>query len=555
MPDSTSIQNVEIAVASTLVSDFNKKMSSIKSLSLNTTSKYSSIQNQIASISPVDFTPPAIFQATTDTATNTAFESSSWLMAEDAGAKIQEVTSRCDILEDVPLGAAIEKMRGGVLDDAKKAASDAIEAAKEQLGLSMPEFAIGETLSDIVNKGRAAYEAAEDALQESVSDILESGKAGLAKAQAVIDQVGGAVSEGKKMIQKGLETLTPALKKLDEIINCMDAVGGEAVVGQTDEMIDSLNTVYDQTQVHSDPSSPTFGEFDSDTFFSQIPGITPDQKSNLLKATNSYDKIKNNSSKVVDKAKDFAEKDTTKKSVSALAGGSEDSITEKKTNIKKKTEVVFDTPATPAIPAAPATETSPARPAQPAQPAEETPAPEPAVVPVPDNKAAVQEDEDLVPNVTTWKNLVKEIEVDETDMAVYLSYDPNRENYPRFKTDFIEILPLGGTLNPTPDDLTIIYSIPAVVIDEVVQESTTVPGTNMKYTQVSVAVEANLTKLGTTTTGFLQAEIYTLNSRRVPEDEWQPRTAGSIRLAIKVGVDRSIRKMSWSANELEIAAG
>jgi len=543
MADSTALTNIELAAVSTIVSDFNKKIAGVKSIAFTTSIKYDSLKNSIADISPVDFTPPAIFQSTTDSAVNKAFESSAWLTAADAGTKIQEIQSKCSFLETIPLGGMVEKMRGGVIDDAVNAAENAIQEAKDALGLSMPEFGIGKTLSDIVNKGRAAYEAVEDSLSGSISDVLESGKAGLAKAQAVEDQIGAAVDTGKKMIQKGLAELGPSLRKLDEMINCMDTVGGAQASPETDQMIDALNDVYAKAGVKNDPNLTDFGEFDETAFFNDIPGITPDQKSNILKATNSYDKTKNNASKAVDKAKDLAQSDTTPKSVSALAGGAPDAISSKKQLIKQEAEVKFETPSTPPIPAAPG------RPAQPAKPAKETPAPDPA--PVEPVNAFEKMEKSVPPDLFTWRGGIVSIEPDETNMAEYLSYDPNRTNYPRFKTDLFLEVPLGGVdYAGTSLDLIIVYSITHAIFETVTQKGEGFFASDEKFVRWTVDVTASLTKSGMGLgTGVTKSTQGILSSSPVPEDDFEPITPKTNSLGIAGSF--AIRKINWTSAEIE----
>ena len=545
MADSTSLSNIELAAASTIVSDFNKKIAGVKSIAFATAIKYDGLKNSIADISPIDFTPPAIFQSTTDNAVNKAFESSAWLTASDAGTKIQEIQSKCSFLETIPLGGMVEKMRGGVLDDAINAAEDTIQKAKDALGLSMPEFGIGKALSDIVNKGRAAYEAVEDSLSGPISDILESGKAGLAKAQAVEDQIGAAVDTGKKMIQKGLAELGPHLRKLDEMINCMDTVGGAQTSPEADQMIDALNDVYDKAGVLSDPAATNFGEFDSDAFFNDIPGITPDQKSNILKATNSYDKTKNNASKAVDKAKDMAQSDTTPKSVSALAGGAPDAIASKKQLIKEEAEVKFETPSTPPIPAAPG------RPAEPAKPAEETPSPPPATV---EPRNAFEKMEKSVPQeLFTWRGAIQSIEPDETGMAEYLSYDPNRLNYERFKTDLYLEVPLGGAdYAGTKLELIIVYSVTHTIFETVTQKGSGFFASDEKFVRSTADVTASLTKPGMgLNTGVTKSTQGILSGLPVPEKEFVPLSPKNITTGLGVTVSYAIRKINWKSAEIE----
>ena len=134
MADSTAITNIEAAATSTLVSDFNKQISALQSQATSTAIQYSSLQNQIASISPTEFTPPALLDTVTSDALNKSFGSSAWLTAKDAGKQIQDIQNRCSILQEVGATQLIEKMRGGVMDKALSDAGDAISDAISQTG-------------------------------------------------------------------------------------------------------------------------------------------------------------------------------------------------------------------------------------------------------------------------------------------------------------------------------------------------------------------------------------------------------------------------------------
>lgn len=538
MADSTSITNIEAAASSTLVSDFNKQISSVETQALSSASKFTSIQNQIASISPVDFTPPAILDTTTSAALNKSMQSSAWLTSKDAGKQIQDIQNRCTVLQEIGATQMIEKMRGGVMDKALKDAGDAISDAIGGSGLSMPEFGIGEALSNIVNKGRAAYEAVEDEFSGIVSDVLETGKAAAAKAQAVVDQIGGAVSEGKKMVEKGLATMSGPLKKLDEIINCMDAVGGGAVVGETDQMIDALNNVYDKAGVKSDPNQPDFGEFDDTKFFNNIPGITPTQQSNLLKTTNMYDKAKNNASKAVDKAKELAEPDTQERSASSLGSAAPPSLPEKKEEIKKTSEVKFETPPTPEIPAAPG------RPAQPAQPAVSTPAPEPSTPSTPEPD---QEDPTPARVITMYKKTITLVDVwDEAGMTDYLAWDPNRTGYPLTKSNMMyNLIPFGGGTEKTSYvPLKLLFHVPGIwwSVEEGEDYS---DGTPTSFTRISCNIQTWLVPAALDPSWGIERHAGgKFKWRAVPSADWKEPT--SVQLERTAGV--TVRRLlDWIA--------
>ena len=532
MADSTSITNIEAAATSTLVSDFNKEIYSIQAQAQATAIKYSILQNEIASLSPIDFTPPALLDTVTSTALNKSFESSAWLTAKDAGKKIEEIQNRCSILQELGATQLIEKMRGGVMDKALKDAGDAISDAISQSGFSMPEFGIGKDLSELVNKGRTAYEAVEDAFSGAVSDVLESGKAGAAKAQAVIDQIGGAVNTGKKMVEKGLATLGGPLKKLDQIINCMDSVGGGAVASDTDQMIDALNDVYDKAGVHSDPNQPNFGEFDSNKFFNNIPGITPDQQSNFLKTTNMYDKVKNNASKAVDKAKEIAEPNIAERSKSSLSASDSASISEKKQEIKTNAEVKFDTPPTPAISAAPG------RPAQPAKKASSTPAPQPANPPPP---PPVEPDPTPARVITMYKKTVVNVDVwDEAGMTDYLGWDPNKIGYPSIKNNMINnFIPFGqGTEKNSYIPLKLLFHVPNIWWTQEDGEDYS-DGTPTSFTRISGNVQVWL--VANTLDPSWGIERHAggkFKWRTVPAETWIPPNAEQLERTARITVVR-----------------
>jgi len=514
-----TITPVEAAAVSALVSDFNKGIGLLLTQAKATNTKYTNLKNRISLISPGDFTPPDIMDTVTQASLNKAYQSSAWLTANDAANKIQAVKQKCSHLSELGTGQLFEKMKGGVIEKALKDLQDEIEKYKLSTGLSFPEFDIGLDLSDLVNKGYAAYEAVENTVSGAVDPMLESGKGGMAQAIALGKQNGGAVDEGRKPVRQGLAVLVEPLRKLDQIIDCVDGIAGVEAVGKTDQMIDALNDVYDKTGVYSDPNLPNFGEFDPDKFFAGIPGITPDQKNNILKTTNTMDKAKNNAAKAVDKAKAAATPNVVEKSVSSLAGGITQKLPIKKQDVKRKAKVEFETPPVPAIPA------SPGRPAQPAQPAK-TETPTPPTVPV----VELSEPEKPQPEVIYYKVLVKDVDVtNESSMTEYLSWDPDKAGYPRIKNSLIDMIPFGGyTSIENPPNISMRFTVNSISWEKV-------QGDNFDDGGISYATKAtaNVTvwvfKEGSTKeSGVSRQGSGTIFGASNRPDEWKAPTAKNL---------------------------
>jgi hypothetical protein len=451
-----AITDIDAALASSLFSNFNKKISSVKTQSKTISTKYGTLQTRIASTDALEFTPPAVLTDTANSALDKSFRSSAWLQAGDAVKKIQTAQDKCSFFAEMGMANVIEELRSGVIDKALSEAGSAISDAIGSTGFSMPEFGFGTDLSDIVNKGRAAYEAVEQEFSGIVGSVLETGKGAYARALELADQVGGAVSEGKKMIEKGLSTLAEPLRDLDELINCANAIGGADVVAQTDQMIDALNEVYDLAGVKDDPNQPDFGEFDDDKFFSDIGGITPDQQNNILTTTNMYDKSKNNASLAVDKAKGLADDQTEERSESSLASADSDTIEDKKSEITDRAEVVFDKPAAPPKPVAPGS------PPKAAEPAEETQAPvtdSPYTIP---GITFVTKQAPPPPTGIVYFSLIKRVDPwDEGSMTDYLSWDPNKTGYPKIRNEIGQLISrYARTQIENPTGIDIYFQVP-----------------------------------------------------------------------------------------------
>ena len=185
----------EKAMTKIILDKFNKGMAPVQKSSKAKSSEFSDVKIDISNINPLDFTPTGDFQSATDSALDSAFKSSAWLAADDATDKIQSIQTKCDILDKLGITQAIDKIGSGLMDDVGDAVGDAIAAARASTGFSMPEFGIGELLSDLVNKGSVIGDAVATEFSGTVSAILETGKGIEARAKELINQVGGVVSD------------------------------------------------------------------------------------------------------------------------------------------------------------------------------------------------------------------------------------------------------------------------------------------------------------------------------------------------------------------------
>jgi len=533
--------SAEKAMSKMLVSQFNKQISPVALTSKLKLSQINGIKESITDINVSDWTPIGSLQSTADSALDGAFKSSAWLAAEDANDKIQAIQNQCDFLGKMGIGQAIDKMASGVAKDAVDAANAAIDAAKASLGLSMPEFGIGSTLSDLINKGIAATEPVRRELEETVSAILETGKGVAARASELASQINGAVDDGIELVAKGLSTLAGPLKELDKLINCVNEVGGSEFTSQADQMITSLNQVYADLGVNDDPTQQNFGEFNTDTFFGSIPGITADQKNNILKSTNTFDKSKNNAMATVNAAKSKAIE--SEASESALSGGVTENIDSKKQDIKTKAQVEFEDKAAPALPAAPGSPPIPAKPAV-------TVTPTAAEVSYQTQPEAVEPQPAGKPY---WSLFEYEQMTDEHLMIDYLFYDPGKNGYSNMFNALHKRIPAGSTKVSTTKRLRQSMTVTSVNVTQPIEDGDT-PSGRVQWTKITTNFIVYVHEDGDDPAqGWLQSGENFWESKKVDEPNFK--AVSSFGLAVVIGnivangISNNISK--WTPSEID----
>ena len=418
--DSTGVTDVEAATAETLVSDFNSTANPLETRAIFVQQLFGGIKDDMARISPSDYTPEPVMDAFTDQALNAGYVSSSWLQGKEGLREINKITTRCSILGNSKLpkygdiARVIENTRKGIIKKASDAIDDVANDIAEKFGKSVQESAIGKVLSEIVNTGRSVFDKAFSGNQLGpVSDILESAKAGIAKAQSTLSKIAGP------------------LRDLDSLLECVNAVGGAAYAAQTDEMIDRTQTLFDKMYMHSDPALPNYGEFDSDSFMNGIT-LPPLIKSNVLKSANLQNKVNNNASLVVDRAVDAA-KPVVKKSTSSLAVNN-DTLTNEGKRVYAETNVEVTT-VTEAVPAVKGRE---------AESSVTTDAPEPQRVPT---TAPPNQPQEQPPDKVPINSLVTETEFIDTDGS-YALLDPGGVGIPGILAKAYDIIPESYSSTP-----------------------------------------------------------------------------------------------------------
>lgn len=428
-PDATGVTNVEAAAANMLVNDFSDTSEPMLSQATTIFNQLEGIKNLISGYSPSDYTPDALLNTLTQQSLNAAFESSAWLASKDGLVAIQNIQNNCEVMKEVgkyvDASSMIDSMKGGILGDAMDAIGNVTSQFKIDFpSLSLPEFEIGKQLSDLINTGRSAFDSIKTSTESAVSDVIAHGKGGLAKAQAAINKAGAAVDGAIEVIESGISSLAPGLKILDGLINCTDAIGGAAYAGKADQMIDRANDIFNKAGVESDPTSPNFGEFDENSFLDSIGGLTPSQKSGILKGTNTYMQATNNALLVADKAQQSAKTaQEWEKSTSSLQGGGNKESTAQKSNYVSdnvKVEVKV-----PAIPGGAKAKT-------------ETPTTIPT--PVPSTAAPTP----AAPKIIPFTNLIDHIRIEIDAEHQYNFFDPNHLEYPDYKNLCMNHLPPGG---------------------------------------------------------------------------------------------------------------
>jgi hypothetical protein len=442
VPDATGATTVELVAANSLTNEFSNQSAPLENQANKVSSSLDSIKNSISGISPGDYTPAELLDSLATQSLDAAFKSTAWLVGENSLADLQDVKARCVVFGSSDLSEMVGDMASGVLDDAMGAIDDVADSMKSDFpGLSIPELGIAKSLSDIINTGRTAFDQTKTAFSGAVSSALEHGKAGLAIAENAISKVGAAVTDALTVDKSTITAITGALKGLDDMINCADSLGGSALSSKTTEMVDKSNEIFDKLGVESDPNSLNFGEFDENAYLDSIGGMTSQQKSNVLKLTNVYNKSTNNAGTAVDKAKrDSKPSIEFEKSTSSLATGSNQAKVEDKVNyVVENTPVVVEVPPVPVVAAQAPTAISPTvTPATKSKSATSTsPVPIPTAI-ISTAAPAIQK-----PKVILFSNLFERIALNVVN-GNYDDFDPDHVGIPKYQAALMSLMPPGG---------------------------------------------------------------------------------------------------------------
>jgi len=421
--DTTGVTYAEAATVESIILDFDGIATAMEVKAKATQSLFSSIKDDISSIDPSDYTPSNIMDAFTNQGLNAGYGVTGWLQNPTAASDMTKIADKCGLLSDSnnpkygDIARKIESVKKGVVKKVTDIVDDVASDIAEQAGKTIQEWGIGKRLSALVNPGY------------SIFDNVFSGNQ-LGPLKAVLD---GA----KGLIPKGTGTLGNMkfdLSDLDKMIECTNAIGGSAYAPQVDEMIGRTQSIYDKSYMLSDPSLPTFGEFDSEAFLNDI--AVPDLvKDNIIKSTNLNNKIANNAGLAADKAVEGA-KDVVEKSTSSLSENSESvPVDQKRENAETNTTITTTT------------EKIPATKGREPEPAETVEQEAPAQAPVVEVDTSPQE---LPSDKVPWKSLVTSIEVQDPHGS-YASVDPGGAGIPKIKDEVLRsLVPFGFT---TQDDL------------------------------------------------------------------------------------------------------
>lgn len=441
--DSTSaITAAAAAQASSLVNDFNSAVGPVEKRAKEAESQFNGIIDTLSSIDPTDYTPEAMMDAFTQNALNESFASTSWQQGVDALKQANVVSANCSLFDSgsVPkygdLARQVNSMRSGVLENATNAISKVATDIQAAAGRTIAELEIGKKLSSLVNTGSSESDIVNKSNSSPVSSILETGKAGIAKSQSLMGKLAGP------------------MKALDKIMDCTNALGGAEYSGDVDNMIDQTQNLYQKMYMFDDPASPQYGEFNQGAFANSIPTVPKKVLDNTFKVANMFNKSDNNAAlstdRLVKQAKEGA------KSTSSLAPNGENQTNDDKRTIADQVsefKISF-----PKIPAAPG------RAAQPGGSAT-SPKPTPVVPPVVDTLPPPIEEK------ISYRNLIAR-EPEFIQNGGYISMDPQLSGVPAILATATDLIPDGGTSDPSSQMKITVYALNITYQKEVSKDGT-----------------------------------------------------------------------------------
>lgn len=324
------------AVSNSMVSDFGVAMGPLSSKCNSIGGQFDSIRDQISDIG-ANATPSGYFNNAVVNGLNESYKSSGWAQKPEAVNKSKGVLDKCPYFKN---NAAqnpkysdpykhIKSLGSAAAETAEKAIDDVLDSLKSSTGYQYLEATIGKQIAAIASTGRTLYDKVEpfvSDIDEAISPVIEYGK--------------GAVN----VMKTELSAATKELANMDQLINCLDSVGGSSFATQVDEMNDQMNCYYDKLGVFSDPALPNFGEFDVDSFLGGIGSLDTDTSNNIKKSINMFSKSKANAQGAISKVSELGE--VTPSALSPAAGDPA-SISQKKTEITSKVKTTYTIPGIP----------------------------------------------------------------------------------------------------------------------------------------------------------------------------------------------------------------
>ena len=213
-----------------------------------------------------EITPSSIIDLATQEGLDASKVSSSWVLKDNVSNEITAMQAKCPTLGKKNPIAMLDDMMSGILKKSDDALQKDLSAFKNKIGdlfdlvklpsfnLNLPELEIGKYLHDIMKKIKKSFDSTD----------------------------------------------------LDKLIDCVDTIGGAAAAanGTTDSLIDQTNDYYNKVYAIDDPEDLNFGELDVGSYLDDVPGISGEQKNNILKTTNMHKTAEDQTNDAVKQASD-----------------------------------------------------------------------------------------------------------------------------------------------------------------------------------------------------------------------------------------------------------
>jgi hypothetical protein len=138
----------------------------------------------------------------------------------------------------------------------------------------------------------SAFEAVQDVVDAVSLDDYTPGKL----IDALVNKVASLIPDNPESLG-----IAEALKKADELIQCLNAVCGPSFASIAQDYADEIDDLYDKFNIVGNPADPNYGKFDVDKLYNDV-GLSAIEKGKMEKVVKSIQDSKQAARSQIDSA-------------------------------------------------------------------------------------------------------------------------------------------------------------------------------------------------------------------------------------------------------------